>query len=112
MDGRILCRAIAVLAESRAVVIHAVLAESRTAPSLPSRRHPRRERRRAVLAERLSVLAEQPSSPSGHPLPSAAPWPSLAEHYAVTFLEAASLQASSSTSASFLKAERHQSRFS
>jgi hypothetical protein len=91
-EGRIHCRAIAVLAESRA------------ASSLPSRRHPRRERRRAVLAERLSVLAERPSSPSGHPLPSTAPWPSLVERRAVSVLEAAGLQASSSTSASFLEA--------
>jgi hypothetical protein len=37
-------------------------------------------------------------------LPSTAPWPSLVERRAVSVLEAAGLQASSSTSASFLEA--------
>ena len=74
-------RAIAIPAESRALIILAV-------PLLPSLRAVSRrplspssqERRRTVLAERLSVLTEWLSSPSGHPLPSVASWPSLAEH--------------------------------
>jgi len=80
-------RAIAIPAESRALIILAVLLLP--SPRAVSRRpcHPlspsSQERRRAVLAERLSVLTEWLSSPSGHPLLSIVPWPSLAEHRAV-----------------------------
>ena len=80
-------RTIAVPAESRALIILAVLLLP--SPRAVSRRPCRplspssQERRCAILAGRLSVLTEWLLSPSGHPLLSIVPWPSLAKHRAV-----------------------------